>query len=102
MHPDEKMTRVIERKKYSVATATLIASDEYWDGSNWERSGRNCFLYHTPNGNYFTVNLTQWQGERNTLTPVSKDEAIDLYEGTLTEHHVTYAKAFPGVEVKDA
>jgi len=102
MHPNSKMTRIVDRKKYSVATATLIASDEYWDGSNWERHGRNAFLYRTPNGAYFTVNMTQWQGGGDTLTPVSQDEAIDLYENSLSEYEVKYAEAFPGVEVKEA
>ena len=101
MHP-AKMTRTVDRKKYSTETATLIADDEYWDGHNMERRGRNCFLYRTPNGAYFTVNMTQWQGERDTLTPVTQEEAISLFEGTLTEHRVKYAEAFPGVEVKDA
>ena len=40
MHP-EKMTRIVDRKRYSTETATLIADDEYWDGHNWERRGRN-------------------------------------------------------------
>lgn len=102
MHPPKDFERIVDRKKYSVKTATLIASDEYWDGSNMERSGRNCFLYRTPNGAYFTVNLTQWQGERDTLTPVSRDEAISLYENSLSEHEVSFSEAFPGVEVKDA
>ena len=102
MHPNNKMTRIVDRKKYSVATAALLASDEYWDGSNWERHGRNTFLYRTPNGSYFTVNMTQWQGESDTLTPVTLDEAIDLYENSLSEHEVKYSAAFPGVEVKDA
>ena len=102
MHPSDDMERIIDRKKYSVKTATLIASDEFWDGSNFERHGRNQFLYRTPNGAYFTVNLTQWQGERDTLTPVTQQEAIELYEGSLTEHQVSYAEAFPGVDVEDA
>lgn len=101
MHP-KKMTKIVNRKKYDTETATLIASNEYWDGSNWERGGRNQFLYRTPKGAYFTVNLTQWQGERNTLTPVSLEEAISLFEGPLTEHEVKYAEAFPGVKVEDA
>ena len=101
MHPS-KMTRIIDRKKYSTETATLIASDEYWDGSNFERSGRNCFLYRTPNDAYFTVNLTQWQGERDTLTPITQDEAIDLFENSLTEHEVKYSEAFPDVTVAEA
>lgn len=102
MDAPKKFSAIIDRKKYDVKTATLLADDCYWDGHNFERSGRNCFLYRTPNGAYFTVNLTQWQGERDSLTPVTLEEAIDLYEGTLTEHAVNYAEAFPGVEVKDA
>jgi hypothetical protein len=102
MKPPTDLTKIIGRKRYSVKTATLIASDSYWDGHNFERQGRNTFLYRTPNGNYFTVNLTQWQGERDSLTPVTKEEAIDLYETNLTEHDIMYFNAFPGVEVQDA
>lgn len=102
MNPPEEFTRIIDRKRYRVKTATLIAHDAYWDGHNFERSGRNSFLYRTPGGAYFEVNLTQWQGERDTLIPVTQDEAIELFEGNLTEHEVNYSEAFPGVEVKDA
>ncbi|TDA65935.1 MAG: hypothetical protein D9V45_03050 [Chloroflexi bacterium] len=102
MHPPKDFVRIINKKRYSVATSTLIAHDAYWDGHNFERSGRNEFLYRTPNGNYFTVNLTCWQGERDTLTPVSQDEAVELFESNLPEHEVSYAEAFPGVTVKDA
>ena len=48
------------------------------------------------------MNLTQWQGESDTLTPVSQDEAIDLYERTFREHVVDYTEAFPGVTVEEA
>lgn len=102
MKPPENMTRIIDRKKYSTATATLLADDAYWDGSNFERGGRNTFLYMTPNGAYFTVHLTQWQGEQDTLTPVTLDEAIDLYENSLSNHAVDYELAFPSVTVADA
>jgi hypothetical protein len=102
MRPPEKFERIIERKRYSVETATLIAHDAYWDGHNFERQGRNEFLYRTPKGNYFVVTLTQWQGEGDTLIPVSQDEAIELYEGSLPEHEVSYSEAFPGVEVEEA
>lgn len=102
MKPPEKFTRIVGRKKYSVETATLIAGDDYWDGHNFERSGRNKFLYSTPNGAYFTVTLSQWQGEGSSLDPVTLEEAIALYEGSLSEHEVSYAEAFPGVEVQDA
>ncbi len=102
MKPPENFTRIVDRKRYSVKTATLLAGDDYWDGHNFERHGRNTFLYRTPGGAYFTVMLTQWQGEQNTLEPVTLEEAISLYEGSLSEHEVSYAEAFPGVEVKDA
>ncbi len=74
----------------------------YWDGSNFERHGRNTWLYRTPGGRYFTVTKTQWQGERDILTPVDLEEAIRLYEQDLPEHDVDYEDAFPDVEVVEA
>ena len=102
MNAPKSFARIIGKKRYSVATATLLAGDDYWDGHNWERSGRNTFLYRAPGGAYFEVDLTCWQGERDTLNPITQEEAIDLYEGGLTEHYVKYADAFPGVTVTDA
>ena len=78
MHPDNDMQRVVNGKRYAVRTATLLASNEYWDGSNFERQGRNTFLYRTRGGAYFRVDLTQWTGERDTLTPITRDEAMEL------------------------
>ena len=101
MNPPEDLEKVVDQKRYSVANATLIASDAYWDGSNWERQGRNQFLYKTPKGAYFIVHMSQWQGERTTLTPVTLDEAISLFE-SLPEQEVDFSTAFPGVEVEDA
>jgi hypothetical protein len=54
-------SEIINGKRYSTETATLIAGNDYWDGQNWERRGRNEFLYRTPRGNYFLLSLTQWQ-----------------------------------------
>lgn len=102
MKPPTDMTRIIERRRYSTATATLLAGDDFWDGHNWERSGRNRYLYRTPNGRYFVAHLTQWQGEQDDLRPIDLDEAIELYEGPLTERRVEYVEAFPDVEVIDA
>ena len=36
-----KMVRVVNGLRYSTETATVLASDVYWDGSNHERHGRN-------------------------------------------------------------
>lgn len=82
--------------RYNVATATLLASDEYWDGHNFERSGHNTFLYKTRGGAFFRVDLTQWDGERDTLEPISREDAMALYE-RLEEHDVKYEEAFDAV-----
>ena len=99
MNPPTDFTRIVNRTRYSTATATLLAGNDFWDGHNWERSGRNTFLYCTPNGRYFTVSLSQWQGESDDLLPIDIDEAIELFEGPLTEHRVDYEDAFPAVEI---
>jgi len=101
MNAPKTMERIVNRTRYSVETATLLAGDDYWDGHNHERHGRNTFLYRTPKGAYFTVTLSRWQGEGDTLTPCTLAEAINLYEGPLTEHYEPYDVAFPDVEVVD-
>ena len=102
MRAPTRFTRVINRKRYSVETATLIASDTWWDGHNFERHGRNTFLYRTPRGMFFTVTCSQWQGEEDSLSPVDLDEAVELYEGPLTEDALSYEEAFPSVIIEDA
>ena len=96
-----KMIRVIDGKRYNTSTATLIASDAYWDGHNWERRGRNEFLYRTQNANYFLFRMTQWQGEADSIEPLSESEAIHHFQN-LEEQEVTFEIAFPLVEVEDA
>lgn len=96
MRPDKNMKRVVNGQRYNVATATMLAHNEYWDGSNFERAGRNTFLYRTRGGAYFRVVCTQWEGERDTLIPIDMDDAKSLYE-TLREHVVDYEQAFDAV-----
>jgi hypothetical protein len=92
---------VIGGKRYNTETAEVIASNAYWDGHNWERSGRNTYLYRTKKGGYFATHLTCWQGERDTLEPLSQDEAVSMYE-SLQEHEIDFEDAFPGVAVEEA
>jgi len=99
--PAATMSAVIDRKRYSVADATEIASDHYWDGSNWERHGRNTFLYRTPKGGYFSVTTTLWQGERDEIHPLTAEAAADLYE-QLPEHAVEFEEAFPDIPIESA
>lgn len=95
------LTRLVDGKRYSVSKSTIIASDCYWDGNNMERGGRNTFLLKTQRGNYFLVNVTQWQGEQDTLSPVSEDDAAHMYE-ELPEHEVDFEEAFPNRIVEEA
>jgi len=87
------MKQIIDRKEYDTDKAELVASNHYWDGSNWERNGRNTYLYKTAKGNFFAHHTTQWQGERDTLEALTVDEAKDLYE-SLREHDMTFEAAF--------
>ncbi len=105
------MKAVIGRIKYDTEKAVLIASNRYWDGSNWIRYGRNIYLWRSPNGRYFSTNITisgylpmpisLWEGERNTLIPLSLEEAIRLYE-ELPKKEMEFEEAFPDVKVEEA
>lgn len=101
MNAPEKMEKVIRGKRYSTATAALLAGDDYWDGHNYERSGTNTFLYRTVKGAFFKVRLTQWEGDRDNLEPLTQDEALELWEG-LSVKRLDYEEAFPGLTVEDA
>ena len=96
----ESISKVVNGKRYSTDNATLVAHDAYWDGRNFERNGRNTFLYRTEHGNWFVVNQSQWDGERTQLTPVIESRALELYFGSLEEHEVAFEDAFPGVSGK--
>ena len=102
MHAPKSFTRIVDKKRYSVETAELVAGDDYWDGHNFERGGTNMFLYKTKKGAWFTVVLTQWEGKSDRLTPISEDEAIRLYESILSEHEIPYEEAFPKVTITNA
>jgi len=94
------MKQIINRKVYDTKTATLIASNRFWDGRNFERNGRNTYLYKTMRGNFFARHTTQWQGERDTLEAMTPEEAKDLYE-QLPEHEQDFEAAF-GVKPEEA
>lgn len=95
------LEQIIDGKRYRTEGATVLASDCYWDGHNYERRGRNVWLLRTPKGAYFAQHQTQWQGEQDTLEALTVDEAMDMY-GSLPEHEVEWAEAFPGEELPDA
>ncbi|KKN03849.1 hypothetical protein LCGC14_1103560 [marine sediment metagenome] len=102
MNPPAKFTAVINRKRYSIQHSTLIADDVYWNGHNMERSGHNRFLYRTKNGTFFAFHMTMWIGESDRIEALSETEAYNLYEGPLSEHHVSADEAFPNITIADA
>lgn len=101
MKPDVEMEAIIGGKRYRVSTAELLASDAYWDGHNFERKGRNTFLYRTPNGRYFKQIMTTFQGERSHLEALEPDVAKQLWE-ELPEQEMSIEEAFPGTEIEEA
>lgn len=96
-----KMSKIINGKRYSTEPSTLIASDEFWDGSNYERQGTNRHLYRTKNGAYFEVFSTQWQHQQDSLEPLTLSQAKARYQ-ELSEEEVPYEEAFPNDPVVDA
>jgi hypothetical protein len=97
-------TQIIERRRYNTDTATLLTGDDYWDGHNYERSGRNTFLYRTSKGSYFAFHLTCWQGEADCIEPLTEGEAVQLYEqhNAHGDCRVTFEESFPKVKVEEA
>jgi len=85
--------KIIDGKVYDTETATLVADNEYWDGSNFERQGRNTHLYLSPRGRFFLVYSSCWQGEMVHLELLSLSEAKEKYE-YLSKQSLTYAEAF--------
>ena len=94
------MKQIIDGKLYDTEKADRVASDEYFDGSNWDRSGRNKYLYKTKKGNFFIHYKTMWQGELDRLEDITEIEARKYYE-ILPEHDMEYKEAF-GEEPEEA
>lgn len=94
------MKQIIDGKEYNTETADQVASDYYWDGSNWDRHGRSTYLYKTKKGAFFVAHETRWQAERDHIEAISIDEAKRQYEA-LPEHDVEFSEAF-GEEPEEA
>ena len=95
MKPPARLSLTVGGRRYSTATATLLAGDDYYDGRSSVRDGRNTFLYRTGRGDYFLARCTQWVGESDRLEPVSREEAMRIWDAHLGERRVRYEEAFP-------
>ncbi len=100
-----RMRAIIERKSYDTTKATEVCGDNYWDGHNLERWGRNTYLFVTPRGHYFFQHLSQWQGEAEArLAPCTPEQAMAFYEACQVQGTVqlSWAEAFPEAPVEEA
>lgn len=95
------MDWVVAGRRYRTETATLLASDAYWNNYNREQNGRNTFLFRTPNGSYFAQHQTLVPGEADSIRPLDVSEAVHLYH-SLGRQEVPFITAFPCVVVQDA
>ena len=95
------MSEVINGKRYRTETALLLASDAYAEAGVQERLGRNSFLLCTPKGNYFMQHQTTWPREKDTITPLARDEALRLFEA-MPRKEVEFEEAFPGIQIEEA
>ncbi|MCX6701227.1 MAG: hypothetical protein NTV68_15140 [Methanomicrobiales archaeon] len=100
MHP-KSLSTIVNGKRYRSDSACLIASDAYWDGRNWERHGRNTFLFKTLKGNFFVQYQSKRRGEQDFIKSLSVEEAVQLYE-SLPQKEVEFAIAFPDLDIEDA
>ena len=94
------MKQIIDGRLYDTEKAELVTSNHFWDGSNWERDGRNTYLYKTTKGAFFLHHTTLWQGCRDSIVTLTESEARAHYEH-LPEYEMTYVEAF-GEEPEEA
>ena len=88
------MIQVINGKRYDSQKSTTI-------GTISKGTGRTTTLEKTKKGNFFFYHDTQWQGEVDSIEPISKEEAIVQYGNIIGEADVDYESTF-GEEPEEA
>jgi len=74
------MNQIIGGKIYNTKTAVNLADNQFSDGSNRLSHGRATSLYKTKKGNFFAYHETCWQGEHDTIEPLTIEDAKALFE----------------------
>ena len=74
------MRAIIKGKLYDTREAQALATNEFSDGSNRLSHGRATRLFRTKKGSFFAAHETCWQGERDTIEPLSIEEAKEVFE----------------------
>ena len=91
------MKQIINGKIYNTETADHVANNEFSDGSNRMNCGRCTSLWKTKKGVFFAWYETCWQGEHDSLEPLSETAAKELFE-TLSGDPDDYEKYFGKAE----
>lgn len=99
---DFDMIRVVEGIRYDTEKSYLLAHDQAWNGTGHDRTGRNTFLFRSLQaGLFFQVLITAWEWERDKLIPLTRDQALRLYEA-LPVKEMSFEEAFPEVQLVEA
>lgn len=82
---DNLMKKVINGKLYNTDTATIL--------SRQKSTGRESYLYRTPRGAFFRHTETIWEGERDSIIPLTAEEAKELFE-LFDDPRMSWEEAF--------
>lgn len=91
------MRKIIDRKVYDTSTATVICRSGQL---NVDGCTRSATLFKTKKGNFFILNETMWQGEHDSITVLTENEAADFYEN-CAETFMFFEKAF-SIKIEEA
>jgi hypothetical protein len=92
------MRRVIDGKLYDTEKATLLADNEFSDGTNPISHGRATYLYKTKKGNFFALHVTQWQGEHDTIEACPVERAKQIFQQLDDSQSPDYEEVFGAAE----
>jgi hypothetical protein len=87
------MDVIVDGQLYTTRRALLLADDAGPDGSMWERSGRNTFLFRDPSGIYFAEHRSAWGVDSDYVEVLSASRALQLYD-ELPIHEVEPTRIF--------
>jgi len=87
------MRNLINGKIYDTEKSDVVATNDYSDGTNRYNCGRTSTLYRTKKGRFFTHYQTCWQGDQNSIEPVSSQEAQEIY-ANMYDQKMTIEEAF--------
>lgn len=65
------MKKIINGKKYDTKTANYLFE-------TYRGMGRSSKLFRKTTGEFFIANFTSWEGEKDSIDPISDDKAKDL------------------------